>query len=114
MSDLSAKEILRLRKKLCLDLAEDVLDLIGTSPIDPDEIARVIDGRLPLTYAELEAEAEEFEAEEEQEGRTATDWRDNPDSIMSRMCAALGLSGKEHDLKTILEAAIERISKQRA
>lgn len=99
----------RLRKKLCLEIAEDILEVIGTSPVDPDEIARVIETRLPSTYDEAEADYQEQIKRDDEP--SPTDWREKPDSLMGRMCAALGLDRKEHTLKVILEAAIERIQK---
>jgi hypothetical protein len=49
----------RVRRNLCLELAEMVLDVIGTSPVSLEKIANVIDARLPLTYDEAEAAYQE-------------------------------------------------------
>lgn len=94
-------KLMRLRKQMCLEIADDIIDLIDKSQISPEKIADAIELRLPLAYAEAEEEM-----------RVIMD--DAPakpgpvKSIMDRMRDSLGL-GKEHSLVQVLKAACERI-----
>ena len=95
---------LLLRKRLCLELADEISELFGTSRVSLEEIAQTIDLRLPQTYEEAEAEYEEQRKLDEQPCPKS----DKP-SRLTGLCNALNLKKEEFGIKAIMDAATERL-----
>ncbi len=102
---MTKRNLMQTRKKMCFDIADDVLDLIGTSPVAPEEIAKIIELRLPLSYAEAEEEMKVIMDDDEQPKKAGL-----AKSAIDRLRAALGL-GDEHSLVQVIKSACERLEK---
>lgn len=97
------KEPTRLRKRLCLEIAEYLeADLRGRS-YDVDRAARIIEIHLPLTRDEAIADIEEFDEEDAPRRKTS-----NLPNLGERLRKALGV-GPEVDLFAAITGAVERL-----
>jgi len=99
------KEVLRQRKKLCLEIAEAIEEEFGFSAMhwDQDKAAQLIELRLPHTYAEAEAEMSKFDND---------DTPRTPGPIANlgdRLRKALGEVFKDVNLVQCINAAVERL-----
>lgn len=104
-------ELLRKRRALCLRIAEQLerqYDLRRTD-WDTDEAGHLIEGLLPMTYAEEEAFQEE--AREELERLPPRQEKIQGHSLNLRLREALGLMDVQVSLQQVLLAALERIER---
>ncbi len=105
-------ELIRLRRKLALDIAEQLkLSFIRDRRFmdDEDAIAEVIETTLPLSYAEAQAEWDEMKKAEEIEApRKPSALK----GVFDQLREALGLD-ETVSITGVMKSALERIEKRK-
>src|SRR4051812_27386335 len=97
-------DVIKARRKLALEIGDEVKRYVWDNYqtlIDEDPIALLVQTRLPLLYAEAQAEWDALDEKYPDNRPTPT-----KPSYLERLREALGMEGS---LGEILEAAIERI-----